>query len=208
MFQWFLWDFDGTLFDTYPAANAALLESLAAWGIREDPEETMARLKVRQGPAIQYFQEKHRLPEGRLFEGFRRREAVLVPKCEPFPEAEALCREIVRRGGHNLLYTHRDRLALKMIEAAGLAPFFSGGVTGEDGFPSKPAPDAILHLLNTHAIPPGQALMIGDRLIDVQAAQNAGIAGCWWTEKADSPEYSGIRVRCLSQLEEWLPPAP
>ena len=73
-----------------------------------------------------------------------------------------------------------------MIEAAGLAPFFSGGVTGEDGFPSKPAPDAILHLLNTHAIPPGQALMIGDRLIDVQAAQNAGIAGCWWTEKEAS----------------------
>ena len=95
-----------------------------------------------------------------------------------------------------------------MIEAAGLAPFFSGGVTGEDGFPSKPAPDAILHLLNTHAIPPGQALMIGDRLIDVQAAQNAGIAGCWWTEKEAFPEYSGIRVRSLSQLEEWLPPAP
>ena len=133
MFQWFLWDFDGTLFDTYPAANAALLESLAAWGIREDPEETMARLKVRQGPAVQYFQEKHRLPEGRLFEEFRRREALLVPKSKPFPEADALCREIVRRGGRNLLYTHRDRLALKMMESAGLAPFFSGGVTAEDG---------------------------------------------------------------------------
>lgn len=208
MFQWFLWDFDGTLFDTYPAANAALLESLAVWRIREDPEETMARLKVRQGPAVQYFQEKHRLPEGRLFEEFRRREALLVPKSKPFPEADALCREIVRRGGRNLLYTHRDRLAWEMMESAGLAPFFSGGVTGEDGFPSKPAPDAILSLLKIHGIPPGQALMIGDRLIDVQAAQNAGIAGCWWTEKADSPEYSGIRVRSLSQLEEWLPPAP
>ena len=208
MFQWFLWDFDGTLFDTYPAANAALLESLAVWRIREDPEETMARLKVRQGPAVQYFQEKHRLPEGRLFEEFRRREALLVPKSKPFPEADALCREIVRRGGRNLLYTHRDRLAWEMMESAGLAPFFSGGVTGEDGFPSKPAPDAILSLLKIHGIPPGQALMIGDRLIDVQAAQNAGIAGCWWTEKADSPEYSGIRIRCLSQLEEFLPPAP
>lgn len=208
MFQWFLWDFDGTLFDTYPAANAALLESLAVWRIREDPEETMARLKVRQGPAVQYFQEKHRLPEGRLFEEFRRREALLVPKSKPFPEADALCREIVRRGGRNLLYTHRDRLAWEMMESAGLAPFFSGGVTGEDGFPSKPAPDAILSLLKIHGIPPGQALMIGDRLIDVQAAQNAGIAGCWWTEKADFPEYSGIRIRSLSQLEEWLPPAP
>ena len=208
MFQWFLWDFDGTLFDTYPAANAALLESLAVWRIREDPEETMARLKVRQGPAVQYFQEKHRLPEGRLFEEFRRREALLVPKSKPFPEADALCREIVRRGGRNLLYTHRDRLAWEMMESAGLAPFFSGGVTAEDGFPSKPAPDAILSLLKIHGIPPGQALMIGDRLIDVQAAQNAGIAGCWWTEKADFPEYSGIRIRSLSQLEEWLPPAP
>lgn len=208
MFQWFLWDFDGTLFDTYPAANAALLESLAVWRIREDPEETMARLKVRQGPAVQYFQEKHCLPEGRLFEEFRRREALLVPKSKPFPEADALCQEIIRRGGRNLLYTHRDRLAWEMIESAGLAPFFSGGVTAEDGFPSKPAPDAILSLLKIHGIPPGQALMIGDRLIDVQAAQNAGIAGCWWTEKADFPEYSGIRIRSLSQLEEWLPPAP
>lgn len=205
MFQWFLWDFDGTLFDTYPAINQAFLESLAVLGVTEDPQETMARLKVRQGPTITYFAKKHSLSEDRLAEEFEKRQDALAHDSPVFPEALELCRKIWERGSHNLLYTHRNQLAWELMQKAGLARWFEGGVTSENGFPSKPAPDAIQFLLKKFAIPPEQAVMVGDRLIDAQAGLNAGIAGCLWKEDGPVPDFSGIQIQRLSQLEAFIP---
>ena len=58
------------------------------------------------------------------------------------------------------------------------ADCFCGAITVEDPFPLKPAPDALLHLMKRCAIAPAAAVMLGDRDIDVEAAKNAGIAGC------------------------------
>lgn len=205
MFQWFIWDFDGTLFDTYPAVNRALLESLASLGFREDPAETMRRLKERQGPALAFYQRKYGLPDGALQEDFRRRERVLVRESRPFPEALDLCREIQSRGGKNLLYTHRDGSAWELMRAGGMAELFEGGVTSEDGFPPKPAPDAVLFLMQQYAIPPAAAVMVGDRLLDARAGLNAGIAGCLWDPEGAHPDFAGLRVRSLSELAPLLP---
>lgn len=205
MFQWFLWDFDGTLFDTYPAINQALLESLSALGVSEDPQETLARLKVRQGPALAYFAKKHSLPEDKLWEIFRNRESILTRESLPFPEIPIICRKIWQNGGHNLLYTHRDQMAWDLMEKNGLRPYFDGGVTSADGFPAKPAPDAIRFLLKTYQIAPETAVMVGDRLIDAQAGLNAGIAGCLWKEEGPSPDFKGIQIQSLSQLESFIP---
>ena len=57
-----------------------------------------------------------------------------------------------------------------------LYEYFSDFIVRNDGFADKPAPDALLYLLDKHHIDPQDAVMIGDRGIDVQAGLNAGIA--------------------------------
>ena len=49
-------------------------------------------------------------------------------------------------------------------------------------FPRKPDPTALNWLIDKHSIVKENALMIGDRDIDIIAAHNAGIAGCLFDE--------------------------
>ena len=92
------------------------------------------------------------------------------------------------------------------MRAGGMAELFEGGVTSEDGFPPKPAPDAVLFLMQQYAIPPAAAVMVGDRLLDARAGLNAGIAGCLWDPEGAHPDFAGLRVRSLSELAPLLPP--
>lgn len=108
---------------------------------------------------------------------FRRREKLLSDDLPPYDGALELCRDITEAGGMNLLYTHRDSLSETMLHRYGFTPFFAGGVTAEDGFPSKPAPDALEYLMKAFSFSPEKGLWIGDRDIDLLAGKNAGIAG-------------------------------
>ena len=51
----------------------------------------------------------------------------------------------------------------------------------ENGFPGKPAPDAVLYLLEKHGLDPAETIMIGDRDLDGQSGINAGATGCLLT---------------------------
>ena len=88
--------------------------------------------------------------------------------------AEAL-REIVRQGGRNYLFTHRGPSALRCLKDDGLADCFTDHVIRPDGFPAKPAPDALMYLMEKHGVNQQSAVMVGDRQLDLDAGKNAGI---------------------------------
>ena len=48
--------------------------------------------------------------------------------------------------------------------------------------PKKPAPDMVLHIMNTFHVSPAQTIYIGDSNVDIQTAKNAGVTsvGCVW----------------------------
>jgi HAD superfamily hydrolase (TIGR01509 family) len=64
-----------------------------------------------------------------------------------------------------------------VLEQFGLLPYFHH-VQGTDGFPSKPAPDVILHALAALGGKPEECLMIGDSPADMQAGRRAGVKIC------------------------------
>ena len=193
MTRHFIWDFDGTLYDTYPHTLAAFCETFRRRGVEIDSAEAYRRFKVTMWDAFRYYgvdedfiQAFYAVEDDLDFE----------PKGAPFPGIPALLEEIVRRGGRNYLYTHRDRVSLAYLRRDGLEPLFAGFITREDGFPLKPAPDALRSLLRTYALAPGACLMIGDRAIDVQAAAAAGIPGCLF-----DPERTGVAADCLYRCD-------
>ena len=178
MYRHIIWDFDGTLYDTYPVMARAFAQALAEFGHSEPECEVFARLKRSRPHTAEHYREKYGVGGGFFELEHKRRLEAEWADCAPFPGIPALLREVCEGGGRNYLYTHRGGSALRYLERDGLRGLFTGFVTGEDGFPRKPCPDAILHLLRTHEIPPKKALMIGDRELDVMAAKNAGIAAC------------------------------
>ena len=173
------WDFDGTLADTYPGLTRRLTAAAADCGISLDPVRGLDLMKISLSHALHTLSEAHGVPLAALEEAWgRSKSLVSLRRTPPLPGIPETLRALSRRGCRHFLCTHNDLHALDFLREQGLLSLFTDFATREDGFPRKPAPDALLHLCRKHGLDPAACLMIGDRPLDVQAGQNAGMLSC------------------------------
>jgi phosphoglycolate phosphatase len=64
----------------------------------------------------------------------------------------------------------------RTLESLGVAGEFAALSCADDGRPTKPAPDPVLHLCSALGIPPGRTAVIGDAPADLRMARAAGAA--------------------------------
>ena len=92
-------------------------------------------------------------------------------------------------------------MSVDYLEEYGLAGLFTDFVTADLHFPTKPAPEGILYLLQHHDISPESAAMVGDREIDILSGRNAGIDGILFDpEDSVSETQARYRIRTFSEL--------
>ncbi len=65
-----------------------------------------------------------------------------------------------------------------IIKGLKLDPYFDAVIGSDAGFPKKPDPAAIHHLLKKFDCPPDKAVLVGDSKVDIETGQNAGILTC------------------------------
>ena len=202
----FFWDFDGTLMDTYPTMSAAFQKALSALG-HETPLKVLSRIKISVASACQHYSEKFSLNAAAIMAQYRYFEGQLTPAALPYPDmAEALT---LGKRYHisQHLYTHRSRKALDYLQKHLDVALFEGIVTREDGYPAKPAPDALKALMARANAQPRTCLMIGDRDIDVQAGLNAGMCGCLFDPDGFYASFDApYRVRSFRMFRERFVP--
>lgn len=190
----FFWDFDGTLMDTYPAMTEALLHLAADRGVSLERASALALLKNSLSHALSALGGD----TAALLADFRRYEKELLPgMIRPMP---GIPEALAGLPGRHYLVTHREREALGYLDAAGLGHFFTDSVTGDDGFPRKPAPDGLLHLMRKHHLDAETCIMIGDRPLDTAAGRNAGMLSCLLDAEGRFPD-DPCELRASSGLE-------
>lgn len=170
-----LWDFDGTLFDTYPAYTNILSQAL---GNVVDKQEIYEKLKIPYSHAIDYYnissnQEKE----------IKTLQKKLSPKeMKPFDNVE----KVLKFANKNVIMTHKHRDGvLAILNYYGWDKYFADMVTIDDGFPRKPNPLAYVHLHTKHRID----LVIGDRELDLLPAKELGISTCIFQSQSDLADY-------------------
>ena len=62
-----------------------------------------------------------------------------------------------------------------ILRGLGIDSYFFRVVGGDQGFPKKPDPKAVLDILKTADASPAEALLIGDSAIDVETGRKAGV---------------------------------
>ena len=175
----FIWDFDGTLYDSYPHIYSALCHVMDEAGMTGDFDmETVHRYLQVSFAEMRAFTG---MPDA-VYSKFvdlhhRTADSEITPPIVPFADAERVLSEIIEKGGRNYLYTHRNKTAYYYLEEFGLTKYFSDILTAEENFPWKPSPDAILALISRNGLEPSECVMIGDREIDGMSGKNAGISG-------------------------------
>lgn len=62
-----------------------------------------------------------------------------------------------------------------LLQGLGVESYFFRLIGGDEGFPRKPAPEAVHELMRQAGAGAGESVFIGDSSIDIQTARNAGI---------------------------------
>ena len=70
----------------------------------------------------------------------------------------------------------------------------------QSGFQRKPSPDAINYLVDKHNMIHNQAIMIGDRDLDILSAKNAGIHGCFFNEDGKKSDIADFTISNFEEL--------
>lgn len=175
----FIWDFDGTLFDTYPIIIQQMQTALGSFGHTIDPLELMEQLLDTVGAALEYCAAKFSIDLTQLNDAYTvlHEQSALLPVAPPMKAVESVLAAVLARGGKNWIFTHRDLdSTTAYLEKYGLTHYFSDIVAADTpGFAWKPAPDSIEYLLRSHGLDPEEVAMVGDREIDLASARAAGV---------------------------------
>ena len=175
----FIWDFDGTLYDTYPHTVRAYVETLAEYGHEGDASEIERIARISLLELKKHLKAQFKVPKDYFAKVEVRALELALANSRPFPDARAFVEQVAAEGGINMLYTHRDRTALDILEAGDFMRFFADAVyDGDPDFVWKPSPKAIRALLRRNGIGKAEAIMVGDREIDVASAAKAKIDSC------------------------------
>ena len=174
-FTEFFWDFDGTLFNTYPRINRCMLRALTELGVETNTEAVAKLTKVHIGHAASVLLPSRRKEVMELFHKYYY--DMTVEDFIPYEGALRMLKSVCEHGGRNYLYTHSGKYTIDVLKHFGVDHLFADFITGDLGFASKPAPNALNYAIEKHHLDVSRCIMMGDRDIDLLAGKNAGMAG-------------------------------
>ena len=182
MIEHLIYDFDGTISDSYAMFLDFWTEVAEKYAIRIpiSREELYRELKKTGYDAYLALDCADTIDYDTFLHEFYLLQEAHRLDFKPFPAAISLLRDAKAAGKKNYLYTHTGPVVKDMLANMGIADCFEFILDSSYGFPLKPAPDALRFLTQRFALDPTTCLMIGDRPIDALAGQNAGMQGCLW----------------------------
>ncbi|MGE8203968.1 HAD-IA family hydrolase [Heyndrickxia sp. NPDC080065] len=170
-----LWDFDGTLFDTYPIYSKIFKKV-----VDEDiPEKEIYKLlKISFSHAVNYYQ----LSKEQI-ETMNEYEDKISPKdMLPFPHVE----NILKFANNNVIMTHKTRKGVNdILDYYNWNQYFTEIITIDDGYPRKPHPASYEYLHKNHQLD----LIIGDRELDILPGKKLGIYTCLFQNNQPGADF-------------------
>lgn len=99
-----------------------------------------------------------------------------VSLARPFTDIQKLFLNIHKLGIKIAIATTDDREPTQaMLEAFGVSDLVNTMVCADDGIPAKPAPDMTTTICQRMNVHPGDVMVIGDTVADLQMARSAGV---------------------------------
>jgi len=203
-----LFDFDGTLADSYPAIAASVNHVRASHGLAPLPVEEVRR-HVGRGPE---YLLSHTVPVGDIAANVARYRAhhpsVLRSGTQLLPGAAELLAALHARGLLLSVCSNKPvAFTRQLLDILEMARYFQAVLGPEDVPRPKPAPDMLKAALARLNVEPRQALYIGDMTVDVETARGAGVAVWVVATGSDTAEALAQAApdRLLTGLGQALP---
>ena len=195
-----IWDFDGTLFDTYPGMCRNLHRAVQQLGYDLPLEEITREFKISLDGAMDWCGEQTGLSPEVIRQAYRDQFTELgLPEAGSFPGVREILHRFQAAGGRNFVFTHRGKTVYEYLNGENLMPYFAEVVPFSSAFERKPSPSGNLYLIGKHGLETERTLAVGDRELDVLAAKGAGLDACLFVpmEVESAADY---QIRTMEEL--------
>jgi phosphoglycolate phosphatase len=104
----------------------------------------------------------------------------MLDKTELYPGVINGLQELNEAGIPLAVITNKPTDPCKMIlEHFGIAPYIRFAIGGDSGFPLKPEPDSLLHVLRETGSSSEESWILGDNYTDLESGRHAEIKKCF-----------------------------
>jgi phosphoglycolate phosphatase len=181
-FRLVVFDLDGTLIDSRRDLAESANAVLESYGCRPHAEAAIGRMVgdgaatlVRRAFAAAGCQQ----PEGALERFLTIYNGRLLACTVPYEGIVEVLAALAPRTVLAVCTNKPLRPTEVILEGLGLAPYFGGRVVGGDGpAPRKPDPAGLQSLIAAAGVPPSEAILVGDSVVDWETAAAASAAIC------------------------------
>jgi phosphoglycolate phosphatase-like HAD superfamily hydrolase len=197
-----IWDFDGTLFDTYPEITRAFIDVLKNnYSIEYDYDKAFFLAKTSITFCIESLAGEFNIDREEFSEKFKDRYfGELTFEDKPFEGVEKVLDYVSKRGG-NFLITHRGFESLnEFLSRNDFNKYFIEIVTSDANFPLKPDPSSFNYIIDKYKLRKEETLGAGDRIQDIEAALGSGVKACFFDPEGKKLEEATYNVSKMKDL--------
>ncbi|MBO0453450.1 HAD-IA family hydrolase [Candidatus Enterococcus murrayae] len=169
----YIWDFDGTLYDTYPIMLKALMKTFKEFGIKKNEATVYRKIKEE---SIRQMIIDWQLPVPDFDKHYHAHELIDNKASYPFEEAKETLKKLQEKDGQHFILTHRTvDSTWNLLKRDALDSLIVSIIGSDSNYPRKPDPSAINYFIEEYHLDPQKTVMIGDRKLDIEAGNNAGV---------------------------------
>lgn len=194
----FIWDLDGTLLDSYEAILSGIEETYSQFSIpyhKEEVRECILKYSVQD--LLEKVAEEREIDVKILNQIRAQSLAEKNAQVVLMPGAREILNWADTRGIHQFVYTHKGDNAFTILKDLGMDSYFTEILTSQSGFARKPSPEAASYLIDKYGLDPKKTYYIGDRILDVEFAQNSQIKSINFLE---SPYEANQMIETLEEI--------
>jgi HAD superfamily hydrolase (TIGR01549 family) len=202
-FRNLIWDFDGTIFDTYPEITKAFINVLKKdYGIDYNYDKAYSLAKTSIGFCIESLADEFNIDREKFSEKYKERYfGELTYEDKPFEGVEEVLKYASEPGG-NFLITHRGSESLyEFLTRTDFKKYFIEIVSADANFALKPDPASFNYIIDKYKLKKEETLGIGDRILDIEAANVAGIKSCFFDPGGSK---IGVATYNISKMKSLL----
>lgn len=172
----FIWDFDGTLAESYEAIMEALELLYDKYDFFFDkPWVADFIIKESTGQLLDNLASQHGLSRQELKNFFSEEQEKRDHMITLMPGAKAVLEKTFEAGFQHFIYTHKGATTEAVLKNLEIDRYFTEILTSVNGFERKPHPEGVDYLVEKYGLDKANTYYIGDRSLDVKVAENAGI---------------------------------
>jgi phosphoglycolate phosphatase len=177
-----VFDLDGTIVDSREDLADSTNEMLATYGAGPLAVEAVTAMVGEGAKMLVARALRAAAPQADLADALARFREIydrrLLVHTRPYDGLPAVLDAAAARAALAVLTNKPEAPARRLLDAFGLAPHFAHVVGGDSGFPRKPDPAGLAHIVLDVQSTPERTLVIGDSNVDWETARRAGASFC------------------------------